>query len=103
MANQHRGETTLRVAGETLVVRPSFAALVAAEEELGSLISLIERAGDSGLKLVEVVILLDHLTAARPVTITRERIGEAVVAAGLVNITPTLKIVFAQVLQGATM
>ena len=34
-ANPARGEASIRVAGETLVLRPSFAALVAAEAELG--------------------------------------------------------------------
>ena len=36
-ANPYRGEASLVVGGETLVLRPSFGALVAAEEELGSL------------------------------------------------------------------
>lgn len=100
-ANAVRGEASLRVAGEVLLVRPTFAALVAAEEELGSLVGLIERAGEGQLKLVEIVGLLDHLTAGRPAAITRERIGEAVAAAGLVNLTPILKVVFGQILQGA--
>ena len=36
-ANPHRGEARLTVGGETILVRPSFGALVAAEEELGPL------------------------------------------------------------------
>ena len=43
-ANPYRGEASLDVAGEKLVLRPSFGALVKAEAELGSLIALIERA-----------------------------------------------------------
>ncbi|MCW3798623.1 gene transfer agent family protein [Sphingomonas sp. BN140010] len=100
-ANPQRGEASLRVGGETILVRPTFAALVAAEEELGSLLGLIERASESKLKLVEMVALLDHLTTSRPSGITRERIGEAVTAAGLVNVTPILKVILAQILQGA--
>ena len=102
-ANAQRGEASLRVAGETLLVRPTFAALVAAEEELGSLVSLIERAGEGQLKLIEIVALLDHLTATRPSGITRERIGDAVAAAGIANVTPVLRVVFGQILQGAAM
>ncbi len=34
-ANPVRGEASIRVAGETLVLRPSFAALVAAEGRSG--------------------------------------------------------------------
>ena len=33
-ANPHRGEASLSVGGETLVLRPTFTALVAAEQEL---------------------------------------------------------------------
>jgi hypothetical protein len=43
-ANPARGEAALLIAGEILVLRPSFEALVAAEEELGPLFALIERA-----------------------------------------------------------
>jgi len=100
-ANALRGEASLRVGGETLLLRPSFNALVAAEEELGSLLNLIERAGDGRLMLVEVVALFDHLSQGRPPAITRERIGEAVTSIGLANVTPILRIIFGQVLQGA--
>jgi hypothetical protein len=44
--------------------------------------------------------LFDHLSRGRSEAISRERIGEAVVELGLARITPTLKIVLAQVLQG---
>ena len=36
-ANPARGEAALRVAGEAVTLRPSFAALVAAEGEVGPL------------------------------------------------------------------
>lgn len=99
-ANAHRGEASLLVAGETLVLRPSFTALVAAEEELGSLFELVERAAEGGLMLRQIVALVDYLSRGRPETITRERIGEAIVEKGLVAITPALRIVLGQILQG---
>jgi hypothetical protein len=99
-ANPYRGEAALDVAGETLVLRPSFGALVAAEEELGSLFELVERAAVGALKLGEIAALFDHLSKARAQAITRERIGEAVVEKGLAKITPVLKLVLAQILQG---
>jgi hypothetical protein len=49
-ANPYRGEASLDVAGEKLVLRPTFGALVAAEEELGSLFELVERAAAGALK-----------------------------------------------------
>jgi hypothetical protein len=88
------------VAGERLLIRPTFGALVAAEEELGSLFELVERAAAGALRLCEIAALFDHLTRGRPEAITRERIGEAVVEKGLAKITPVLKLVLSQILQG---
>ena len=45
-------------AGETLVLRPSFAALVAAEEELGPLFALVERASEGRLSLAQIAALV---------------------------------------------
>jgi hypothetical protein len=99
-ANPYRGEAALQVGGETLVLRPSFGALVAAEEELGSLFDLVERAAGGTLKLQEIAALFDHLSKGRPGAITRERIGEAIVERGLSGVAPTLKLVLGQILQG---
>ena len=99
-ANGFRGETSLEVAGERLLLRPTFGALVAAEEELGSLFELIERAAAGALKLHEIAALFDHLSRGRPEAITRERIGDAVVEKGLAGVTPMLKLVLKQILQG---
>lgn len=99
-ANPYRGEASLEVAGETLVLRPSFAALLAAEEELGSLFELVERAAEGALKLTQIVALFDHLSRGRPAAVTRERIGEAVVEKGLAGVAPTLRLLLGQILQG---
>ena len=92
-ANPVRGEAVIRVAGELLVLRPSFAALVAAEEELGPLFALVERAASGGLGLGE---MLD----ARPEGLTRERLGEAVAAGGIAAATPALRVLLGQILAG---
>ena len=99
-ANPHRGEANLQVGGEQLVLRPSFSALVAAEEELGSLFALVERASEGKLALGEIAALFDHLSAGRPAGITRQRIGEAVVEKGLAGISPVLRRVLGQILKG---
>jgi len=99
-ANPYRGEASIDVAGETLVLRPTFASLVAAEEELGSLFEIVERAAEGGLKLQQIVALFDHLSRGRPKAITRERIGDAVIEKGLTGVTPILKVVLTQILQG---
>ena len=99
-ANPYRGEASIAVGGETLLLRPSFTALVAAEEELGSLFDLVERAAEGRLRLNEIAALFDHLSRSRPEAITRERIGEAIVEKGLTGVAPALKTVLAQILQG---
>jgi hypothetical protein len=99
-ANPYRGEASIEVGGETLVLRPTFGALIAAEEELGSLFEIVERAAEGALRLNQIVALFDHLSRGRPKAITRARIGEAVVEKGLAGVTPTLKVVLTQILQG---
>lgn len=98
--NAARGEAELRLAGETYCLRPSFAALVAAEAEVGPLFALAERAGDGALRLDEIAALLWHCIDARPAALTRDAFGEAVLAAGLTRVTPVLRLLLLQILQG---
>ncbi len=100
-ANPHRGEASLNVGGELVVIRPSFGALVAAEEELGPLFALVERAAEGRLAIGEMAALFDHLSRdGRPAGIDRVRIGEAIVEQGLTVVSPQLKLVLLQILQG---
>lgn len=99
-ANPLRGEAELRVGGEMFVLRPSFAALVAAEAEVGPLFALVERAADGRLALSEMAALFWHCVKERPEALTREAVGEAVLAAGLAGVTPALRVLLGQILQG---
>lgn len=99
-ANPARGEAALIVDGEALVLRPSFEALVAAEEELGPLFALVERAAGGGLRLGEMASLFWHCVAEQPEGLTRERIGAAIADAGLAGVTPQLRVLLSQILQG---
>ncbi len=99
-ANDYRGEAVLLIAGERLLLRPSFGALVAAEAELGPLFALVERAAAGGLTLAEMATLFWHCIDARPEALTRERLGEALIAQGLARVTPALRVLLGQVLQG---
>jgi hypothetical protein len=98
-ANSARGEAVLRVGGAALVLRPNFAALVAAEDELGPLFALVERAAAAELRLSEIAALLWHCLA-EPGVATREQVGEAVVAHGLTGVAPALNQVLRQILHG---
>jgi hypothetical protein len=99
-ANAARGEAELRVGGETLVLRPSFQALVAAEAEVGPLFAMIERAADGRLSLSEMVALFWHCLSERPAGLTREGFADAVASRGLAANTPALKVLIGQILAG---
>jgi hypothetical protein len=99
-ANPARGEAALVVGGLALVLRPSFEALVAAEEELGPLFALVERAAAGGLKLAETSALFWHCVRERPPGLSRARVGAAIADAGLVRTTPVLKALLRQILDG---
>ena len=99
MANTARGEAAFAILGRERVLRPTFEALVAAEEELGSLFALVERAGEGQLRLTEIAALFWHCLANRA-ALTRNDVGEAVMQAGLAKATQPLKVLLHQILQG---
>lgn len=61
-ANGARGQAM--VAG--ILLRPTFAALIAAEDELGSLFALLERAAAGQFNLSEIASLLWHCRCDAP-------------------------------------
>ncbi|MBP6441131.1 MAG: gene transfer agent family protein [Sphingorhabdus sp.] len=99
-ANKARGEASLTLESGDVMLRPSFAALVAAEEELGPLFALVERAAAGNLKLSEMVALFWHCRHDAGAEMTRERFSESVAKAGLSMMTPALKILLGQILSG---
>lgn len=99
MSNVARGEATIATKNAAYMLRPTFAALVAAEEELGPLFALVERAASGGFKLSEMVALFWHCLAERD-AISREDFSEAVAQGGLASATPALKILLGQILGG---
>ncbi|MVZ97782.1 gene transfer agent family protein [Sphingorhabdus sp. IMCC26285] len=96
--NPARGEAVLQTENAAIMLRPSFAALVAAEAELGSLFALVERAAEGQLKLSEMVALFWHCRHDAPPDISRAAFAEEVVAAGLSAATPALKSILVQIL-----
>ncbi len=99
-ANPERGEAVLVVDGIPRLLRPTFTALVAAEEELGPLLALVERASAGELRLSEMAGLFWHCLADRD-RISREATGEAVMHAGLAACARPLRVLLTQILQGA--
>ena len=99
-ANSARGEASFNVGAAEILLRPSFAALVAAEAELGPLFSLVERAADGRLTLGEIASLFFHCAVGLPDGVTEDRIGQAIVERGLTKATPVLRVLLTQILQG---
>src|SRR3546814_19494631 len=88
LANPARGEAMLRVAGEQYLLRPSFTALVAAEEEVGSLFALGERAAAGELRLAGVAAPFWQWVDSRPESVATGAWGEAGRGMGLDGAAP---------------
>lgn len=99
-ANPHRGEAVLTIGSAPHTMRPSFSALVAAEEELGPLLALVERAGSGEMRLAEIATLFWHCLVRRE-GLTREQVGEAVMRQGLAASARPLRALLSQILQGS--
>ena len=95
-----RGEAELVVQGHPRILRPTFAALIAAEEEVGPLFSLVERAGAGELRLSEMTALFWHCLADRD-GLTREDMGEAMAEQGLAACAKPLRTLLGAILKGA--
>jgi hypothetical protein len=98
--NPARGESVLNVGGQTLTVRPSFQALVAAEQDVGPLFELVEKAAAGKLSLADTVALIFHCIADRPDDLTREKLGELITETGIAALTPLLRSLLGQILKG---
>ena len=100
-ANPMRGEAEFGIAGKTVLLRPSFENLVAAEEEIGSLFALVERASEGAITVAEITAILWHCIEPQPRP-PREDVGRAVLESGLVEAIKPVRAILAQVLQGQT-
>lgn len=99
-ANPARGEAQINLPQGPLILRPTFAALVAAEGEIGPLFALVGRVADGGLSLSDLIALFWHCRAAPADWPDRDAFADALCAAGLVKLTPALRALVAQILQG---
>jgi hypothetical protein len=98
-ANPIRGEAAISINGRAFLLRPSFTALVAAEDELGPLFALVERAGGGELRLSEIAALFWHCLGERE-GLSREAVGNAVLAMGLAEAAKPLRILLGEILKG---
>jgi hypothetical protein len=96
--NAHRGEAALTLGGNTYRLRPSFSALVRVEEELGSLIALVERAGSGALGLKDIVVLLHACALAGGHDISRDDFAAALLKEGITTSIKPLRDILAAVM-----
>ena len=101
-ANAARGEAAILIGGRSLLVRPSFAALVAAEGETGPLLALVERAAEGRVTLGEIEALLWHCLADRPDGMARAELGDALVEDGVGAALPALRAILRQLVAGGS-
>lgn len=99
-ANPARGETVVTIAGRPRLLRPTFDALVRAEEDLGPLLALVERAGAGQLRLAEIAGLFWYCLADRG-GLTRDKVGQAVLEQGLAETAGPLRALLTEVLKGS--
>jgi hypothetical protein len=99
-ANPARGEASFSVGGTAFMLRPSFAALVAAEGELGPLLALVDRAAEGRLLLAEMAALIWHCLTEKS-GVTCEDVGEALVTQGVAAALPALRTILRQILSGS--
>ncbi len=99
-ANPARGEASLTIDGQEFLLRPTFEALVAAEEELGSLFTVVEQAAEGALTMAQMAGLLWHCLPMqnRP---ERSDVGAAVLRLGLVEAAKPLRVVLSQIIKGS--
>jgi hypothetical protein len=100
VSNPARGEASLVIDGETHLLRPTFDALVQAEDELGPLFALVERAGEGRLRLAEIATLFWHCLAERG-ELSRDAVGRAVLEQGLAASAKPLRAVLGDILKGS--
>ncbi len=99
-ANKMRDEASLAIGGQVHILRPTFAALIAAEDEIGPLFALVERAGAGELRLSEIAVLFWHCLTERD-GLTREEVGDAIASQGLAACAAPLRALLGAILKGS--
>jgi len=99
-ANPLRGEVELSLPGLVLRLRPSFAALVAAETEIGGLSAAIERAAAGDARLADIAALVWHCAEDDGRRPDRAALEALLVKAGLARALPAYRRLLMQIFAG---
>lgn len=104
-ANPLRGEVAITLDGQAFVMRPTFAAIMEIETELGGVVPLARRAaaGDFGLRDLAVVIragLNGAADADDERRVDLDHVGEMIIATGVANVTGPVRDLLTRILGG---
>lgn len=91
-ANPVRGEASLHLGETDILLRPTFAALIAAEEEIGPLFAFVERAAAGQLRLSEMAALFWHCRVEGAIPFDRGQFSEAVTAGRPITSDPVRQV-----------
>ncbi|MFQ3594895.1 MAG: GTA-gp10 family protein [Sphingomonadaceae bacterium] len=96
-----RGEVMLEAGTLRLPLRPTFAALVAAEQEVGSLVLLMRRVADGDVRLADAGPLLWHCAVASgEVRVGRDAFEAKLAEAGVQALLPAYRGLLARIFAG---
>jgi hypothetical protein len=93
MANKNRGEVSVKLAGKTYILRPSFQAICSIESEVGkSILDILINLPKEKITLSEMESIIKHgITAyGKNAQIDQSDIGELIYGEGIINILPSL-------------
>ncbi|TPE58519.1 gene transfer agent family protein [Sandaracinobacter neustonicus] len=99
-ANPVRGEVALPLGGVARVLRPSFSALVAAEEEAGSLFLMLDRAASGQARISDMSALFWNCLGDRQDGEGRASFEAALLAQGVAALLPVYRALLSAVFGG---
>lgn len=93
MVNKNRGEVSIKLAGITYIMRPSFQAICSIESEIGkSILDILINLPKEKIKLCEMESIIKHgiIAYGSNPKINHGNIGELIYGEGVVNILPSI-------------
>lgn len=91
MKNKFRGEVALNFANKTIIIRPSFAALMEIESHLGkSILQMLLDFPEQKLKLAEIMAIIKAGSKAYGNELSDEALEAMLEGTGVVSIMPAL-------------
>lgn len=100
IANPHRGEVEIRLAGKTHILRPSFAAIVETEARTGSgVIELVRRLGANKGRITDLAAVITAGLRGVGAPADYDRVAEQVFRS---RVTDTLALVLAFLIQAVS-